>query len=231
MENISINHTDKEPRLISYLTLRKSVGILGISLPVVLIIGSVTCGDCREIQSSISSYYHTGMRDILVGILCAVALFLFAYRGYDRRDSLAGNLACIFALGVAFFPTSVSEPLTHCIPEAVDTGIVSTIHFMSAAGFFLVLSYFSLFLFTISKEPVTPQKKIRNRIYRVCAYAMLGSMALIALYSFYLENKFPVLRDCDPVFWLETLALWAFGISWLTKGETLWADPETSRVQ
>lgn len=27
-----------------------------------------------------------------------------------------------------------------------------------------------------------------------------------------------------PVFWLETLALEAFGFSWLVKGETLWRD-------
>jgi hypothetical protein len=29
-----------------------------------------------------------------------------------------------------------------------------------------------------------------------------------------------------PVFWLESLALWAFGISWFVKGETLWRDAE-----
>jgi len=212
--------------LISYVTLRKSVGILGITLPVILIIGSITCGECREIQSSISCYYHTNMRDIFVGILCAVALFLFAYKGYDKRDAIAGDLACIFALGVAFFPTSVSEPLTHCIPEPIDNRIISTIHFVSATGFFLVLSYFSLILFTITKDPVTRQKRIRNRVYKICAYVMLGSLVGIALYSFCLEKKLPVLQTCDPVFWLETIALWAFGISWLTKGETLWADSQ-----
>jgi hypothetical protein len=29
------------------------------------------------------------------------------------------------------------------------------------------------------------------------------------------------------VFWLEALALWAFGFSWFVKGETLWKDAGT----
>jgi hypothetical protein len=32
------------------------------------------------------------------------------------------------------------------------------------------------------------------------------------------------LKSLKPVFWLETIALWAFGISWLTKGAVLFRD-------
>jgi hypothetical protein len=28
----------------------------------------------------------------------------------------------------------------------------------------------------------------------------------------------------SPVFWLETVALWAFGVSWFVKGETVFTD-------
>ena len=38
---------------------------------------------------SISSYYHSVMRDIFVGSLCAVGTFLISYRGYDKRDNRA----------------------------------------------------------------------------------------------------------------------------------------------
>ncbi len=213
-----------EPRLISYLTLRKAVGILGISFPLVMVIGSVIGADCREIQSSISSYYHTDMRDIFVGIICAIALFLFAYKGYDYRDAMAGNLACIFALGVAFFPTSITEPLTHCIPATIDTQILSSLHFVSAALFFLVLAYFSLVLFTKGSKEPSKRKLKRNMLYRICGYTMLGCLLLIALYFIFLERRYTVLENCDPVFWLETIALWAFGISWLTKGKSLLVD-------
>lgn len=219
---------DNIPQVISYLTLRKGVGILGISLPIILVIGSIVCGDCQEIQSSISSYYYTNMRNIFVGIICAVAFFLFSYKGYDRRDDMAGDLACLFALGVAFFPTSITEPLSNCIPEPVDTKLLNKIHFISAALFFLTLSYFSLVLFTKGSSNPTGKKKERNMLYRICGYVMISSIAMIALYCWVLEEYFPVLHKFDPIFWLEVIALWAFGISWLTKGKAILFDIENN---
>lgn len=219
------------PQLISYLTLRKAVGILGITLPIILVIGSVVCGSCEEIQSSISCYYHTNMRNIFVGIICTVALFLFAYKGYDKMDDLAGDLACIFALGVAFFPTSVTERLTNCIPNPIDTKILNHFHFISAAFFFIVLAYFSIVLFTKGSEKPTNRKLKRNKLYRICGYVMLGCILLIALYSFGLKRTLPTLQNYDPIFWLESLALWAFGISWLTKGKAIFDDLEINNDQ
>ena len=210
--------------MIAYLRLRKAVGILGISFPVVLVIGSVIATDCREIQSSISSYYHTGMRDVFVGFICAIALFLFAYKGYDYRDAVAGSLACLFGLGVAFFPTSVTGPFTHCIPAPIDNRILGSVHFVSAGLFFLVLAYFSLVLFTKGAKNPTKKKLKRNLLYTISGYTILGAIVLIVIYTAVLKDWVPVLQDYDPIFWLETIALWAFGISWLTKGEALLAD-------
>jgi hypothetical protein len=218
----------ENPQVISFLTLRKAVGILGIAFPVVLAVGSLLFCDCAEIQSSISSYYHTDMRNLFVGTLCALALFLFAYKGYDRRDAIAGNLGCLFALGVAFFPTSVTESSTPCIPEAFNNSVLSSIHFISAGLLFLVLSYFSIVLFTKGSKNPTARKLKRNRLYRICGYAMLGCIALIALYFMLLEKRYPALQNLDPVFWLESIALWAFGISWLTKGKALLNDLNAS---
>ena len=213
------------PELISYLTLRKAVGILGLSFPIVLVAGSFIAGNCQEIQSSISAYYHTGMRDLFVGILCSIALFLYTYKGYNQMDTIAGNLAGIFALGVAFFPTSIAGPLSACIPEPIDNHVIDTIHYASAAGLFLVLSYFSLFLFTKSDGKPSKMKLKRNKIYRVCGYIMLGSIVLIAAYSICGHyERCKALEQYAPVFWMETIAVWAFGLSWLTKGKTIYVD-------
>jgi hypothetical protein len=84
--------TDKPPEIISYYTMRRAIGILGITLPLILVAGSSLFGPCEEVQISISAYYHTNMRNIFVGLNCAVALFLFAYRGHDWMDNLAGYL-------------------------------------------------------------------------------------------------------------------------------------------
>jgi len=203
---------NEEWLIVSYLTLRRVVGVLGVLLPVILALGCMALGACRGIQDSISAYYGTGMRNVLVGTLFVIGWFLFTYRGYERKDDIAGDAACVLALGVALFPATSGSK------------VIVVLHFLSAAGLFLVLAYFSLVLFTKTKADVrmSPEKKIRNRIYRICGWAMLACIAAIALYMAFLQQT-PV-SAIKPVFWLESLALWAFGWSWFVKGETLWKD-------
>ncbi len=200
--------------LISYLTLRRVIGALGVLLPLGLALGCVFLGECTRIQPSISDYYSTGMRDVFVGVLFVIGWFLFAYRGYDPQDNVAGNLAGVFALGVALFPNSDAGSLT------------AALHYISAAALFLTLAYFSYFLFTKTAGTPTPQKLTRNKIYRTCGIVMVACIALIGMYSAFLADT--SLASLSPVFWLEAVALWAFGFSWFIKGETLWADPEGS---
>lgn len=127
--------------VISYLTLRKLIGLLGFAFPVLLVSGSLILGGDDEIQSSISSYYHTNMRDAFVGVLCGVALFLFSYRGY-KIDNIVGTMGCLFALGVAFLPCKPDNP-----PPDYNA-VTGYLHLISATLFFVVLIFFSLILFT-----------------------------------------------------------------------------------
>ena len=219
--------------VISYLNLRRAIGILGMALPFILVLGSVFTSGCQDIQSSISYYYHTGMRNAFVGILCIVALFLFSYRGPQFIDNLMGDLACIFALGVAFLPTGAEFPTPDCtISPLVNNPLAGKLHLVSASLFFLILSYFSIFLFrkTDNPETATRQKLKRNKIYLVCGIIMLSCLALIAVYMLFFYDHFPALHSYKPVFWLETIALLAFGFSWLIKGDTLFQDVEHSRI-
>lgn len=215
-----------DPRLISYSYLRKAVGFLGLFLPIILFLGLRFIANCTDVQHSISDYYHTQMRDVFVGVLCAIALFLYCYKGYedDKRDNIAGTLASFFALGIAFFPTSFDgDSSCGIIPAIKNPKYISTLHFIFATAFFLVLAYFSLKLFTLGNSD-TKEKQIRNKIYLMCGFIMLACIGLIALYFFYLEDKYPNLKNYDPVFWLETIALWAFATSWLVKGELILQD-------
>ena len=206
-----MNHEGTKGRLlVSHLTLRRVLGILGVALPFVLMVwGFALSGWSMELQDSISDYYHLRTQDALVGTLCVIGLFLFAYKGYERKDDIAGYLACLFALGVAFFPNK---------PQ----GWESIVHFSSAAGLFLVLSFFSLFLFTKSGNYQTPQKRIRNRVYVACGLLMLVCLILTGLYTWLLEDT--AIANIRPVFWLESLMIWAFGVSWFIKGQTLLKD-------
>jgi L-asparagine transporter-like permease len=220
----SVEERNKLSLVISYLTLRRIIGILGIALPFIMVSGTFLFGGYNEIQGSISSYYYTNMRDVFVGIICAIALFLFSYRGYNLIDNIAGDLGCLFALTLAFFPTR---------PDIFQPGykdVTAYIHLISAALFFCVLIFFSLVLFPRrdKNQPFTKQKKQRNKVFRVCGYTILGCMVLIFLYFVLQENFYPGLIKYDIVFWLETVALFAFGISWLVKGQFILKDIKES---
>ncbi len=196
--------------LVSYLTLRKIIGLLGVSLPILVAVGCIIFGACTGILESISVYYGTAMRDVFVGILFTVAWFLFAYRGYERKDDLAGDVACVCAIAVAIFPVTSGS------------GIVRIVHFVAAAGLLLTFAYFSIYLFTKSGGSPTPEKLLRNKVYRACGGVIVVSVALIPVAKVFAEGT--AIESLQPVFWLETFALWAFGLSWITKGEWILAD-------
>lgn len=214
-----------QPLVISYLTLRKLIGLLGTFFPFILVLGSVIAADCEDIQPSISAYYHTNMRDIFVAVISSIGLFLFTYQGYDNKDSISCKLAAVFAFGVALFPTAF-EGMTNCAIEPIqENKFIDTIHTVSATSFFLVITYICLFLFTKSgSADLSTMKKRRNLIYKACGIIMLVSIIVIAIYLIFLAEKYPALAKMKPVFLFETIALIAFGIAWLTKGQMFMRD-------
>jgi uncharacterized membrane protein SirB2 len=206
-----------QPLLISYLTLRKTVGILGILLPLLVSMGAWLIFQ-TPLQPTISDYYYTGTRVVFVGTLWALGFFFFSYKGYERRDEIAGRLAFVFALGVSLVPTA--PDCSACNYNHV----AANLHWALAGLLFLTLSYFSIVLFTLTDASKTPtrQKLQRNRVYKACGYTMLACILLIP------ATLIPAIAAAvdryDPIFWLETIALEAFGVSWLTKGEGILSD-------
>jgi hypothetical protein len=203
----------------SYLALRRAIGYLGIGLPFVLFIGALVLQGAG-VEPSISDYYYTIMRNVFVGTLCAIGVFLMSYHGYEKVDDIAGDLACIFAVGVALFPTVPAHDPTH------TQVIIGYAHYSFAAAFFLTLAYFCLCLFrkTDATKPMTLQKLIRNRVYTACGWIILVCITLLAVYGAFLQNT--SIAEWRPVFWLEAIAVIAFGASWLVKGEAILQDVE-----
>ena len=192
----------EDHQIVSYLFLRMLIGACGIVLPLAcLIYGSLTA-----MEDSISDYYATGIRDVFVGILFVLGFFLFTYKGYDKRDDLIANAGFFFALGVAMFPCNS------------DHAWVRATHFVSAFLLFSVFIFFSLRLFTLSvKEGVSSKKEDTNtKIYIACGWVMVVSIVAIGL-SFWLMSD-TLLDSTNIVFWLESVALLAFAVSWMTKG-------------
>jgi hypothetical protein len=165
-----------------------------------------------EILPSISAYYHTGAVVAFTGILSALAVFLFTYRGYangqGRRDRFAATIAATAAVIVAAFPSHVPTPIA--APTWWTEGI-GEIHYIAAATLFGAFIFFCLVQFPISNtvgEPLARDKQIRNFVYRGCGILMIVFVAWAGI-SGYRQKS---------IFWPEALALECFALSWLVKG-------------
>lgn len=198
----------KNDQIISYYALRTLIGATGILLPLLLIIGNLVASNTMHIEFSVSDYYDNSTAgDILVGVLFVLGFFLMAYKGYDRTDSIAANLGCAFALGVALFPTTSPNNIVH------------TMHFVFALLLFSVFIFFSIYLFRkTGPGRRTKQKDKRNRVYLTCGIVMIACILGIAASMFFFES---FADTWHVVFWLESVALISFGISWVTKAEFL----------
>ena len=213
----------REDILLSYYRVRQALGLLGLCLPVLLIlVGLMTRG---TIEPSLSDYYHTVQRDIFVGSLTAISLFLLAYPGHNRRagdwlsDDLMTSAAGLAGLGVAFFPND--NPAGQGVlasPAQVLFGhqAAAVGHYLSAIAFLSLLAAICLGRFARTAKP------LRRRIYRGCGWMILA-MTLGVLVASWFKIKGPAapqafVTDWRLILWLEALAIWAFALAWLVKG-------------
>ncbi len=205
-----IKTPEKNDQIISYYALRILIGATGVLLPLLLIIGNLISFETLKIEFSVSDYYDNGTAgDILVGILFVLGFFLMTYKGFDKTDNRAANLGCVFALGVALCPTTSSNNFIHIM------------HFVFALLLFSTFIFFSIYLFRKSstQKGVNKQKDKRNRVYFICGLIMILCIVCIALGMLAFESA---AEKYHLVFWFESIALIAFGISWITKAEFLY---------
>lgn len=203
------------PSPISAYTLLFMMGLLGIFLPLILFIGT-QFSSCDLMQNSISDYYYTNMGDVFVGVLVSIGLMFLCYNGYDDRDAISARIAGIAVIGVALFPTS-NDGVCGFANHA-NFGDISTVHFTCAAIFFLTLAYMSYFLFTKSTSEPSKKQTLRNQIFRSCGIVIFCCILFLLLYFFITPLK-EFLNYAKPVFVAETIALIAFGLSWIIKSK------------
>jgi hypothetical protein len=199
----------------SYLLMRTVIGLIGVALPLVLLLvdGLFLAGDMP--RGSLSAYYHTGMRDIFVGSLCVVGVFLITYMAFHYNwDNVLSTVAGVAVLGVANFPTGGNSPLTP-LQQRLGERNVSTGHLVCAAIFILSLAVIS-FLFGRReglRPDRNPEQQVRGRrLHYACGWAILGAVAYV------LVTKWLGQFDEHSLFYGETIAVLAFGASWLMKG-------------
>jgi hypothetical protein len=209
----------KNPIVLSYRQLRLYVGLIGVLLPLVLVIANWIDG--YGLQPSLSGYYYTPMRNIFVGALWGIGVFLVAYNGYDRADGIITNIAGGSAIAISLFPTTPNNPAVHQV-------VIGDLHLTFACVAFAMLAVMALrfanheptpgglpfgkafgYAFGFAREATAGTPRWAVITYRVCGLTILVCIALI----------YPGSRVYGySLLILEWILLTAFGVSWFIKG-------------
>ena len=202
----------------TYISLRFGIGIITFAFPIAVYLAGHFQG--FPLQGSLSAYYWAGMdghywaRTWFVGGLFAVAAALYLYKGFTRAENIALNLAAVFGLGVAIFPTS----------RAVDAvGDKFNPHGFSAVSLFVCLAYVVWFRARDTLPLLPPGRDGTNHtqvakythLYRIVSLVMLASpLTAYVLNSFLGEGG-------SYIFFIESAGVWAFASYWWIKSREL----------
>jgi hypothetical protein len=210
--------------IVSYMTIRILIGVVGIVLPFACVLGGILFRHIAA-QPTISAYYHTNMRDYLVGSLFAVSMFLICYKGYAKIDNYVTNIIGAAGIGVAVFPCLAEKGATAPVGIFQLPPLVSnSLHLGFAALFFVLLAVNSIFIFTLrdpAKKSDRQYKHYRNLIYVACGAVILVCIALLGFFSVIFYGRMG--RTLIGII-LETVMLVSFSVSWLVKGGTILKD-------
>lgn len=185
--------------------LRFGIGAIGLLLPLVLPFGNwifVEFGHETEIlPSSMSSSYYTSTRNIFVGGLCALGVFLVGYR-FNARDDKWSTVAGIFAIAVALCPTAPK------VPTSYQTAI--GLAHLSFAG--ILLTALAMFCIWSFRDPAAEERRRVNHAYLTAGILILVFLAVAVIAGALHWGDHWILT---PLYVCETLSVWAFGGAWI----------------
>jgi hypothetical protein len=207
--------------------LRLGVGVIGSVLPAALIAGNWIMGGKVIVPSSMSGSYYTSTRNLFVGALCALGVFLIGYRHTERQNRCTW-FAGVCALLVAFAPTSPPRPQT-------EPAWINYLHHAAAAGLISTLGLFCWIVFAgYARSGTAPAGSAAGRfrvlltragdilergrvsgLYLACGCLVFVSGGL-ALYTGLWPTSWST--GWQSCYLFEAVAVFAFGIAWITAG-------------
>jgi hypothetical protein len=192
----------------AYVFQRLAIGALALALPPLLVFGEPLVFDGQPfVRGSLSAYYYSGAREVFVGVIWAIGVFLITYKVLDwSRESMLSTFAGLAAIFVAVFPTGRPGdgfPLTP-LQELVGEGSVEKIHFVAAATFILLLAWISSYF--------ARKRHTHQQLHWACTVVILlaGGLALLTAFSGEPDKGILI---------AEWSAVWAFAASWLATVE------------
>jgi uncharacterized membrane protein len=177
------------------------MGVIAALLPIVLpLVGGY------DGHYSISYFYHVSelCRNILVGALWAVGVFLFLFQGLSKKENWILNLAGLAVISVAMNP----------MPD--DQGNNDpTIHAASAIVFFLCLAIVAVFFSKGRTQYIIypPKRRRYEMAYNAAGFAMIA-MPLAVAAAHYLGGA---VEQSHWIFWIEAFGIWSFAAYWFVK--------------
>lgn len=139
------------------------------------------------------------MRNWFVGVLFIISAMLVVYKGYRPAEDVALNLAGVFAVLVALFPTAWDAP-----------GL--PFHAIFAFSFFLCIAYVCIFCASATLSLVKEDRRAYyRRCYKVLGWAMVASPVLALILTWVLDSRRSYL------FFAEAFGVYAFAAYWLVK--------------
>lgn len=223
----------------TYFSLRAGLALLAFVFPLVLYFyGKLRYG--LPLQPSMSAYFFAAtaeqcasfpMRTLFVGFLFAIAMGLYAYKGFTALENLLLNGAGVCAAFVAIFPErlKVADAASHlglqqlfaacpAVRQWAENPPSWAIHYAAAVLLFVLLAAVVWFCAakTLAYLPAGKgDAALYRRTYRSIALLMLACL---------LAGLVPALRIPHPanwVFFVEAAAVWSFALYWAVKSREL----------
>jgi len=215
------------------------VGGIGVALPVVLLVGERWILDASlHSRDSLSSYYHSPMRDWFVASLAVIGVLLIAYMlGTWNREFWVSTIAGLALLGVAFFPTERPNPHPNqpppppCEVPATKppdcTDLERRLHEYRTAKIHKVcagvaLSLLAAIAFLFAGRTRWGKGRERDRYHRRltwfhfgCGLTIVAALAVVVSVLVVGEWRLWVLT---PLYIGEVVTVLAFGASWIGQG-------------
>ena len=232
----------QENLLFDHRTLRLIVGSIAFVFPFIVYILAAT------ITTSISASYYTNARDTFVGFLFVIGALLLAYKGHTSKEAWVSLIGWVAAWVAALFPTACDECAADTKSFAHFGGAIilfgTTVYFCLVAFLRRVndkLSRNEKLANTNASEPVfevvrflrlvktavhvygwKDAWKLQGRkLRRGFTYLISGLLiAVIMVGLVFVSFTLPVpTKALKITFYAETLALWLFGVAWMTASQ------------
>ncbi len=215
------NETLNEQVFRTYQNQRVGICVIGVLVPFLVWTSDFVQFGTIWPRESISAYYHsdhTLTRDLFVGNLFVVGVFLLLYRGYSTMENIVLDIGGVCLTLVALFPmrppgftfnggaTFIERIAYH---ETFLWGFPITVHGVCAVVFFGAIAVVAIFL---SHKTLKDTQKYRLGP----VYVVLGLLMILAPVTAW------VLGRSIKIFLLETAGIVVFSAYWAVKTWEFW---------